>query len=221
MWVGESMLAGGGGTWLAQVAPLDASTLEIVVRSIVGGLIGLIVAVIAIFVFNLIGAPYHQRNEARQLYRQLKEEKTKAAINLVIGGVLINGDDSKPSLLMQMTVSATMSGSRNFVTRWQGFLELNGCEYDGVYLLGRKPLKGSIDLPSLENLTNESFKGIRHGILLFQVPLSTAVFDKYKETATFGVKATDSNDNEWETKRTYLELAKENITKFKTPPQRI
>jgi len=63
-----------GGTWLAQVAPVGASTLEIVTRSVTGGLGGLIVAVLIIFAWNLFGAPYKQRNEAWQRVKKLETE---------------------------------------------------------------------------------------------------------------------------------------------------
>lgn len=69
MWGGEGVLAVGGGAWLAQIAPLGASTLEIVGRSVIGGLGGLLTAVFLIFVWNLFRAPYKQRNEARILLR--------------------------------------------------------------------------------------------------------------------------------------------------------
>ena len=69
MWGGEGVLAVAGGTWLAQIAPVGASTLEIVLRSVIGGLGGLVIAIVLIWGFNLFLAPYKQRNEAR---RELK-----------------------------------------------------------------------------------------------------------------------------------------------------
>jgi hypothetical protein len=67
MWGGEGVLAAAGGAWLAHVAPLGASTLEIVARSVIGGLGGLVAAILIIFGWNLFRAPYRQRNEARIL----------------------------------------------------------------------------------------------------------------------------------------------------------
>ncbi len=61
------MLAVAGGTWLAQIAPLSASTFEMVVRSVIGGFGGLVTAILVIFLWNLYRAPYKQRNEARAL----------------------------------------------------------------------------------------------------------------------------------------------------------
>ena len=75
MWGGEGMLAVAGGTWLAQVAPMGASTTEIVLRSVIGGLGGLIVAVLVIFGWNLFRAPYKQRNEAREKISKLERPK--------------------------------------------------------------------------------------------------------------------------------------------------
>jgi hypothetical protein len=70
IWVGQAVLAVAGGTWLAQIAPLGASTAEIAGRSVIGGLCGLFVAVILIFAWNLFRAPYRQRDEARKKLSQ-------------------------------------------------------------------------------------------------------------------------------------------------------
>jgi len=67
MWVGESVLAVAGVAWLSTIAPTGASTQEIVVRSVIGGLIGLAVAFLLFLAVNLMLAPYKQRNEARAL----------------------------------------------------------------------------------------------------------------------------------------------------------
>ncbi|OGO22297.1 MAG: hypothetical protein A2144_00445 [Chloroflexi bacterium RBG_16_50_9] len=75
MWGGEGVLAVAGGTWLAQIAPLGATTLEIVGRSVIGGLGGLLTAILIIFAWNLFRAPYKQRNEARLRNQTLEEER--------------------------------------------------------------------------------------------------------------------------------------------------
>lgn len=67
MWGGEGVLAVAGGTWLAQIAPSGASILEIVVRSVLGGLGSLSIGILVIFAWYLFRAPYKQRNEARAL----------------------------------------------------------------------------------------------------------------------------------------------------------
>ncbi len=67
MWGGEGVLAVAGGTWLTVIAPQTASVAEQVGRAVGGGLIGLLVAFLAICVFNFTRAPYLQRNEARAL----------------------------------------------------------------------------------------------------------------------------------------------------------
>lgn len=64
MWGGESVLAVAGGTWLAQIAPTGAPTLEIVVRSVIGVLGGLVITILLIFIWNLFRAPYRHLNEA-------------------------------------------------------------------------------------------------------------------------------------------------------------
>jgi len=75
MWGGEGVLAVAGGAWLAQIAPLGASTLEIVARSVIGGLGGLVTAILIIFGWNLFRAPYRQRNEARTLLAERPKPK--------------------------------------------------------------------------------------------------------------------------------------------------
>jgi len=71
------VLAVAGGTWLAQSAPVGTSTVEIVGRSVIGGLGGLLVAVILILTWNLFRAPYKQRNEAWQRIKELEAEFKK------------------------------------------------------------------------------------------------------------------------------------------------
>jgi hypothetical protein len=75
MWGGEGVLAVAGGAWLAHIAPLGASTLEIVARSVIGGLGGLVTAILIIFGWNLLRAPYRQRNEARILLAERPKPK--------------------------------------------------------------------------------------------------------------------------------------------------
>lgn len=79
MWGGEGVLAVAGGIWFAQLAPINAPVVEIIWRSVVGGLGGLAIAVLIIFAWNLFRAPYKQRNKARQIIKELetKLEKTK------------------------------------------------------------------------------------------------------------------------------------------------
>jgi hypothetical protein len=71
MWGGEGVLAVAGGTWLATMAPAGVSTLQIVARSVIGGLGGLFIAMLIIFIWQFIRAPYKQRNEVRNMIRQL------------------------------------------------------------------------------------------------------------------------------------------------------
>jgi len=75
MWVGEGVFAVGGGTWLAQIAPLNTPTVEIVFRSVMGGLAGLLIAVLFIFLCCIFRAPYKQRDEARIRNQTLEEER--------------------------------------------------------------------------------------------------------------------------------------------------
>ena len=89
MWGGEGVLAVAGGTWLTQLAPPYAPTSELVIRAVIGGLGGLVVAVIMIFAFNLFVAPYKQRNEARQLLSEIPSKRkviTKKLSELYISG---------------------------------------------------------------------------------------------------------------------------------------
>lgn len=77
MWGGEGVLAVAGGTWLAQVAPTGATTVEIVSRSVIGGLGGLLTAIFIIFFWNLFRAPYKQRNDARLALHKLAQTPLK------------------------------------------------------------------------------------------------------------------------------------------------
>ena len=95
MWGGEGVLAVAGGTWLAQIAPIGAPTSEIVGRSVVGGLGGLLTAILIIFVWNLFRAPYKQRNEARNL---LSARRTRVPIS------------NKNELVRAMSDVQTLSG---------------------------------------------------------------------------------------------------------------
>ncbi len=65
MWGGEGVLAVAGGSWLVQIAPSSATTIEIVGRSVISGLGGLITAILIVFAWNVYRAPYKQRDEAR------------------------------------------------------------------------------------------------------------------------------------------------------------
>lgn len=73
MWGGEGVLAVAGGAWLAKIAPMGASTVEIVLRYVIGGLGGLLTATVIIFLYNLFRAPYKQRNEARRALEKLSQ----------------------------------------------------------------------------------------------------------------------------------------------------
>ena len=66
---GLSVLGSGGAALLASLSPDGATTVAQVSRAIIGGLTGLAVALACVFIFNLLCAPYRQRNEARALIR--------------------------------------------------------------------------------------------------------------------------------------------------------
>ncbi len=65
MWGGEGVLAVAGGAWLAACAPTGAPVAEFVWRSVAGGLIGLVVAFIVIFLICWITAPYNICRDAK------------------------------------------------------------------------------------------------------------------------------------------------------------
>lgn len=93
MWGGESVLAVTGGTWLAGIAPIGASILEIVGRSVIGGLGGLLTALLVILSWNLFCAPYRQRNEARKKLQEIEAERKteKRKIQHDVGLLVIEG----------------------------------------------------------------------------------------------------------------------------------
>ena len=77
MWVGVAVFPVAGGAWLAARASETASDWEQIGRAVGGGLIGLLVAVTVIFLFNLACAPYRQRNEARLRVSELEVDKAE------------------------------------------------------------------------------------------------------------------------------------------------
>ena len=83
MWGGEGVLAVAGVTWLVQIAPASASTLEIVTRSVLGGFGGLVTAILIIFAWTFARTPYKQRNEARKLVKQ-QRTPTESEVNDVV-----------------------------------------------------------------------------------------------------------------------------------------
>lgn len=83
MWSGEAVLAVAGGTWLVNIASVDASTGEIVIRSVFGGLGGLATAFFVILVWNFFRAPYKQRNQARELVEQQKKPSDSEVTDII------------------------------------------------------------------------------------------------------------------------------------------
>lgn len=78
---GEGVLAVAGGAWLTACVPIDASIIEIVIRSVIGGLIGLVVAIILIFIFNWLLAPYRIcKDEKDELNTKLCSVKQRTQI---------------------------------------------------------------------------------------------------------------------------------------------
>ena len=75
MWGGEGVLAVAGGAWLTSSAVANAPTWEMVLRAVVGGLGGLFVAVLCVFIYNIVLTPYKQRNEARERLNKLEDER--------------------------------------------------------------------------------------------------------------------------------------------------
>lgn len=84
MWGGEAVLATGGGAWLVAIAPEGISDFEQIVRAIIGGLIGLVAALLLILIWNLFRAPYRQRNEARNMVRQLSVPSDNEVIDSIL-----------------------------------------------------------------------------------------------------------------------------------------
>ena len=82
VWGGEGVLAVAGGMWLALVAPPNATNAELIIRTVIGGVGGLAVAVILIFAFNLLATPYKQRNEARHLLSEIPSKRKVIADRL-------------------------------------------------------------------------------------------------------------------------------------------
>ncbi len=97
MWVDEGVLAGAGVAWLSTIAPSGATVIEIIVRSVLGGLGGLIIAVLAIFCWNIFQAPYKQRNELRNILKSQQkpsDSEITGTIQLLQGETLILKNDN-------------------------------------------------------------------------------------------------------------------------------
>lgn len=82
MWGGEGVLVVAGGAWLQAIAPTTASALEIVVRSVLGGLIGLVTAFLIVLAYNIISTPYKQRNEVLTEFITLKQKYEELKHNI-------------------------------------------------------------------------------------------------------------------------------------------
>ena len=67
IWVGDGVAGVAVGTWLASIASTNAPAWELVIRSVLGFLIGLTIALLLVLAFNMIVSPYKQRNEAWKL----------------------------------------------------------------------------------------------------------------------------------------------------------
>ena len=75
MWVGDGVLAVAGGTLLSVIAPSTAPVIEMVLRAVIGGLGGLVTALLVIFIWNIFRTPYRQRNEARAKVEEYEQER--------------------------------------------------------------------------------------------------------------------------------------------------
>lgn len=142
--------------------------------------------------------------------------KTERDLGLSIGGVIINGDATMPTTILQMTVTAVSRGNGLFVVEWRGGIKVRGSDYPCRWLIGQPRLKGSVILPNLEIVTGDVFTGVRRGLLLFQIPMSKADFDKVAKEAVFSVTAIDDRWDVWETQRSYADLAGEYTHHFKS-----
>lgn len=78
------VLAGLSGTMLGTLAtPENADRLQTAFYPALGGLIGLITAVVILFLFNLVAAPYRQRDEAQKELAELKQiEENQGVVRL-------------------------------------------------------------------------------------------------------------------------------------------
>ena len=92
MWGGEGVLAVAGGAWLTALAPSSASVAEQIIRAVIGGMGGLLAAIIVILAWNLAIAPYRQRNEARELIQG--GDDIGAAIRRLSNLSVVHGEDN-------------------------------------------------------------------------------------------------------------------------------
>ncbi len=82
-------MAVAGGTWLTLIAGTNASVLEKVGRSVGGGIAGLVITLIVIFIWYLFRASYKQRDEARKEVKKLTNKSNE--FNIEIQSLIKNG----------------------------------------------------------------------------------------------------------------------------------
>ena len=123
MWGGEGVLAAAGGAWLTAITPDNASVAELVLRAVLGGLGGLLVAILIIFSWQLFRAPYKQRNEACRVIQDLQKEKSEALgevdsiINILESEIIdINGIPTSMALLFWKLSPYFLKGDLQFNT---------------------------------------------------------------------------------------------------------
>lgn len=131
MWAVEVVLAIGGSACLIVIAPDGLSILEMIGRSVGGSLGGLLLAILAIFTWNLFRAPYRQRNEARalvsgeprpsqlsnrdELISAIHQLKT-SAYKYIICNTKLNYMHQMDESLIQSTIQAFTVANNNYRT---------------------------------------------------------------------------------------------------------
>lgn len=162
VWFGvaaELVLAVAGGTWLVTTAPETASPRELVVRAVLGGLIGFCIAVIVVYSFHFLRAPYRQREEARATNRR-DEEKLRMQMTPLARAKKALRERAGQGLLIQAESGSNptekeFDGWSNYacetVEKFLGKPDANRFQFDlGAQLIGspndfRNGLKTGID----------------------------------------------------------------------------
>ncbi len=102
MWLGGLIVAGIGVAIANTLVPENIGELQSGLYSILGALMSLAIAILAIFIMNFILAPYKQRNEARMAILGLQQQKNgnKGTLRLAIAKHIENAN----SIIFQLEV---------------------------------------------------------------------------------------------------------------------
>lgn len=115
MWIGQGVFAAAGAASLTALAADSASVPDLVIRAVGGGMLGLLVSVTGIIAWNLVTAPFRQRNEARQRVAQLESDFSSSKLFDVIS----------PTISLGLPINKLADGTYRAAAAATGFSTIN------------------------------------------------------------------------------------------------